>query len=61
MRQPTVRSAAVKLPVEQTEGDDIGGKNDAGTHQKLGHIGRGLAFWRGSKDHDQSGRGCTVR
>ena len=62
MHQATVRSAAVKLPVEQTEGDDIGGKNDAGTHHKLGHSGRGLAFWRGSKDHDdQSGRGRAVR
>jgi hypothetical protein len=62
MHPATVRSAAVKLPVEQTERDDIGGQNDAGTHQKLGHSGRGLAFWRGSKDHDdQSGRGCAVR
>jgi hypothetical protein len=32
MHQAAARSAAVKLPVEQTEGDDIGGQNDAGPH-----------------------------
>ena len=61
MHQAAARSTGVKLPVEQSERDDVGGQNYAGTHQELGHGGRGLAFRRGSKDHDQSGRGCTVR